>query len=205
MEVSCAIQSRRSVKIFDPYHRMCEEEVRRLMEHAMLSPTAFNLQHWRFVRVVDPVLRQQIRSVAWDQPQVTDAALLLILCMDLEAWTRNPAVRLRNAPAQVRERMLSIIYEYYANNEQSQRDEGTRSCSMAAMGLMLMAKNMGYDSCPMVGFDYDKVARLIHLPDDHAICMMLAIGKRLRDPWPRLGQLFLEEVLITNRFSDAIP
>lgn len=200
MEVSCAIQSRRAVKIFDPYHCISEEDVRRLMEHAILSPTAFNLQHWRFVRVVDPVLRQQIRSVAGDQSQVTDAALLLIICMNLKAWTHNPAVHLSNTPAQVRERMISIIYEHYADNEQSQRDEGIRSCSMAAMALMLMAKEMGYDSCPMVGFDYDRVARSIDLPADHAICMMLAIGKRLRDPWPRLGQLSLEEVLIIDRF-----
>ena len=53
MHVSEAIVARRAVKWFDPEHRMPEETFRRLMEHALLAPTAFNIQNWRFVRVTD--------------------------------------------------------------------------------------------------------------------------------------------------------
>ena len=52
----------------------------------MLAPLAFNIQHWRFVLVQDPELHKQVRAVAWDQAQVTDASLLIILCADLKAW-----------------------------------------------------------------------------------------------------------------------
>ena len=45
---------------------------------------------------------------------------------------------------------------------------------------MLAAKEMGYDSCPMIGFDIDKVAELINLPDDYVMGPMVAIGKRLK-------------------------
>ncbi len=76
-----------------------------------------------------------------------------------------------------------------------------RSCGIAAQTLMLAAKSLGYDSCPMDGFDFDKVAELIHLPDDHVITMFVAIGKVTKQPWTRPGQLAIEDVVIPNTFS----
>lgn len=73
MRVSEAIATRRAIKQFDPEHQLSEADQDRLIELAMQSPTAFNLQHWRFVVVRDPARRQAIREVAWDQAQVTDA------------------------------------------------------------------------------------------------------------------------------------
>jgi hypothetical protein len=52
----------------------------------------------------------------------------------------------------------------------------------------------------MDGFDFDAVGRIIGLPADHAIAFMIAIGKGTRAPWPKPGQLPLEEVLVENRF-----
>jgi hypothetical protein len=53
----------------------------------------------------------------------------------------------------------------------------------------------------MDGFDFEKVAKLIQLPDDHVLAMFVAIGKGIKAPWPRGGQLALEEVVIKNRFA----
>lgn len=200
ISVSAALRQRRSIKGFDPAHRMSEAEFAHLMDHALLSPTAFNIQHWRFVRVRDPKLRRAIRKAAWDQAQVTDASELLILCWDMKAWEKDPQRYWRDTPQAVRDALLSAIDRYYRDNPQAQRDEGLRSCSIAAMTIMLLAKEMGYDSCPMDGFDFDQVGALIGLPADHAIALMIAIGKKTREPWPRAGQLPLAEVLYTDRF-----
>ena len=56
ISVTQAITSRRSIKHFDTTHKLTEPEIAKLMALAMLSPTAFNIQHWRFVLVTDPVL-----------------------------------------------------------------------------------------------------------------------------------------------------
>ena len=200
MNVKEAIVSRRSVKHYDPEHQMTDAEVRELMEHAILSPTAFNIQHWRFVHVKNKDIRQQIREASWNQSQVTDASTLLVLCADLNAWEKEPQRYWRNAPQQVQDMMLPTIENFYTNHHQGQRDESIRSAGMAAMNIMLMAKEMGYDSCPMDGFDFDKVARLINLPHDHIIVMMITIGKKLQDARPRSGQLPLEDVFFTDQF-----
>jgi len=200
MEVSQAIELRRSVKAYDPDHRMSEAEIDKLMSLAVLSPTAFNIQNWRFVLVRDPELRRQIRAVAWDQAQVTDASLLVVLAADLKAWEKEPARYWRNAPQPVQDYLVSAIGQYYAGREQVQRDEAMRSCGIAAMTLMLAAQEMGYASNPMDGFDFDAVGKLINLPQDHAIAMFVAIGKGVKEAMPRGGQLALNEVVVTDRF-----
>ena len=196
-----AIRARRAVKNYDPIYRITGEEVKELLSLALLSPTAFNIQHWRFVVVDEPALRQQIRQVAWNQAQVTDASLLVILCADLKAWEKSPDRYWRNAPAEVQEFVLPAIDRYYRGQEQIQRDEAMRSCGIAAQTLMLAAKSLGYDSCPMDGFDYAAVGRLIRLPQDHVIALFVSIGKRTQDALPRPGQLLLDEVVINNRFG----
>ena len=201
MKVSEAIAARRAVKAFDPEHRMTDAEIDRLMELAMLAPTAFNLQNWRFVLVTDPELRQRIKAAAWDQAQVTDASILVILTADLKAWEKAPQRYWRLAVKPLQDFMVPAIDQYYRGREQVQRDEAMRSCGIAAMSLMLAAKEMGYDSGPMDGFDFDAVGKLISLPQDHVIAMFVVIGKGIKEPWPRGGQLPLGEVVVQNRFG----
>ena len=200
MNTKQAIETRRAVKNFDADHTLTPEEVNELLSLAILSPTAFNIQNWRFVVVTDAELKKQIRQVSWDQAQVTDASLFIVLCADLKAWEKMPERYWVNTPKEVQEFMLPAIDAYYRGKDQVQRDEAMRSCGIAAQTLMLAAKSMGYESCPMDGFDFDKVAELIDLPDDHVIAMFVAIGKGIEEPWPRGGQLDLNEVVVQNKF-----
>ena len=195
-----AINQRRAVKQFDPNHQMSKAEIDQLFSLAILSPTAFNIQNWRFVLVQNPELRRSIRSVSWNQSQVTDASLLVILCADIKSWEKEPGRYWRNASQETQDFLLPAIDNYYRGLEQVQRDEAMRSCGMAAQTLMLTAKAMGYDSCPMDGFDFAAVGNLINVPEDHVIALFVAIGKALSPAHPRGGQLALSEVLIYDKF-----
>jgi nitroreductase len=200
MNILEAIQARRAIKYYDPEHRMSAEEERQLLELAMLSPTAFNIQNWRFVVVRDKEIRKQIRAVAWDQAQVTDSSLLIVLCGNLNSWEEDPANYWRNAPKPVQDFLVPAIEQYYKGKPEVQRDEVMRSCGMAGQTLMLAAKAMGYDSCPMDGFDYGAVGKILNLPAAHVISFMVAIGKKTQDSWPRPGQLSYDEVVIEDKF-----
>ncbi len=200
ISVTQAIVSRRSIKHFDPAHKLSEQEIAKLMSLAMLSPTAFNVQHWRFVLVTDPVLRQQIRTVSWNQAQVEEASLLIVLTADLQAWAKQPQRYWANAPQVVQDHLIPAIGHYYENNERAQRDEAMRSCGIAAQTIMLAAKEMGYDTCPMDGFDFDAVAKLLNLPADHTPAMFVVVGKALKEAQPRAGQLPMDEVVIYNKY-----
>jgi len=201
MDIKQAIVERRAVKHYDPNHKMTEQEIRELMEHAILSPTSFNIQHWRFIQVEDEAKRKQIEEVSWHQKQITESSLLLILAADLNAWEKQPERYWQHAPQAAQDVLLPMIENYYTNHHQAQRDECLRSTGIAGMNVMLMAKGMGYDSCPMVGFDFDQVAKIINLPHDHIITMMITIGKALKPANPRSGQLPLDEVFIKDSFK----
>ncbi len=195
-----AIRERRSVKHYDPNRKLSDEEIEKLMSLAVLSPTSFNMQNWRFVLVKDPEIRKKICAASWDQDQVTDSSLLLVLCADLKSWKKNPAQYWKDAPKEAQDFLVPAMGMFYEGKDQLQRDEAMRSCGIAAQTLMLAAKSMGYDSNPMIGFDPEKVAELINLPEDHVISMMLVVGKQIKPAMPRGGQLPLDKIVFTDKF-----
>tara|TARA_B100001248_G_C27307242_1_gene420089 strand:+ start:53 stop:658 length:606 start_codon:yes stop_codon:yes gene_type:complete len=200
METITAIKERRSVKHYDPTHEMSEAEINALLELALLSPTSFNMQHWRFVVVTDTEKLAAIQAAAWNQAQVTEASITILLCAKLNAH-EDAGRYWVHAPQSVQDILVPMISTFYQNNAQLRRDEAMRSIGIVAQTLMLTAKSMGYDSCPMIGFDPEKVAEIIDLPENHVIGMMLTVGKALKDANVRSGQLPYDEVVFRNGFS----
>ena len=200
MDTLEAIQSRRSIKNFDSSHVMPEEIVKKLFSSVILSPTSFNIQHWRFVLVKDKEMREKIKIASFNQPKVTDASLLVVICGDIQAWQKDPERYWKNASEDDRNNLLPMIKAFYNGRKDMQRDEAIRSCGIAAQTLMLAAKSLGYDSAPMIGFDQTEVGKIINLPDDHLIAMMICIGKAKDPPLPRGGQLDYNQVVIEDKF-----
>jgi nitroreductase len=199
MDTTTAIHQRRSVKHYDPNHQMSDAEVQSLMELALLSPTSFNMQNWRFVVVTDQAKKDAIRAAAWDQAQVSEASILIVLCANLHAYENGERYWV-NTPQPVQDVIVPMIGSFYKDNEGLQRDEAMRSIGIASQTLMLTAKSMGYDSCPMIGFDQTKVAEIIKLPEHHVIGMILPVGKALKEANARGGQLNYDEVVFTDEF-----
>ncbi|ACB52116.1 probable nitroreductase [Crocosphaera subtropica ATCC 51142] len=201
MDTFKAIYERRSVKGFDPNYKITPEEEQKLLEATIQSPTSFNIQHWRFVVLRDPDLRQKIRKeFGNDQAQMTDASLLILFTADTKAWKKEPQRYWQNAPQDVADLLVNWMGPFHQGREWLQRDEAQRSIGMAMQTLMLAAKAMGYDSCPMIGFDIEQVSKLINLPNDFVIGPMVAIGKKAKEPWPKPGQLPLNDLIVENQF-----
>jgi nitroreductase len=200
MELFDAIYQRRAIKAFDPEHIVSKDDEKKLFEAAIQAPTSFNIQHWRFVVVRDKALRAEMRKLGNDQAQITDSSLLVIMTADTKAWQKEPARYWTQAPKEVADLLVGWMGPFHDGRDWLQRDEAQRSIGMAMQTLMLAAKGIGLDSCPMIGFDIEAVAKLINLPADHVMGPMVAIGKGTKAPWPKPGQLSLEEVLVNNTF-----
>ena len=168
--------------------------------HAMLSPTSYNQQNWRFVTITEQSIEDKISKAARDQPQPSDGSLVIILCGNMDAWKEGPLRYWRNHPSEKQETVKNALQRKYADNSQNRRDEAIRSCGMAAQTIMLAARQMGLDSCPMSGFEYDELAKVINLPENHLIVLMIVVGKAAEPAKPRGGQLSLDEIVFENRF-----
>ena len=200
MSTDTSIPVRRVVKHFDSAHKITKKTRNKLLSTGLLFPSSFNIQNWHFVVVDDPEQRKRIREVSWDQPPVTEASMLIILCTDLQAWRKEALRCWLTAQQSFDAFFVPSSRSTYSGLDQMQRDEVMRSCGIVAQTLMLAAQAMGYDSCPMDGFDEDVVGDLINLPEDHAVCMLLAIGKGIGDLHPLQMELPIEEVVINDRF-----
>ena len=200
MDTFDAIKTRRAIKKFDSSYKMSSEDIKSLMELTVLSPTSYNQQNWRFVYVTDQAIKEKISKAARNQAQPKDGSLVIVLCGNLNAWKEDPLRYWKNNTLEKQELVKNSLARKYENNSENRRDEAMRSCGFAAQTIMLAARQMGLDSCPMVGFEYDELAEIINLPKDHMIVMMVVVGKKSEDAAQRGGQLPLNEVFFENSF-----
>lgn len=122
------------------------------------------------------------------------------MCADIKAWDDNPARYWVDAPQQAKDNLVPMIKPFYEGDEQKQRDEAMRSVGIAAQTLMLSATALGYDLCPMIGFDPDAVAKIIDLPENYAIGMIVALGKAAKPAWQKPGYIDDSEVFFEDGF-----
>lgn len=200
MDTLTAIRERRSIKKYDPNHKMTDTEIKDLMEAALLSPTSFNMQNWRFVVVKDQEIQDKLKAASFNQAQISDGSIVVVICGDLKASEKDPQRYWRNTPESVQKQIVPMIGGFYNNKPQLQRDEVMRSSGFAGQNIMLAAKAMGYDTCPMIGFDPEKVAEIINLPEDYILSFMIVVGKAIAPANPRAGQLDFSEVVSFNTF-----
>ena len=201
MDTFDAIKTRRAIKKFDNTYKMSPEQVKSLMELTILSPTSYNQQNWRFVTITDQAVKEKIHVAARNQAQPLDGSLVILLCGNMDAWKDDPMRYWKNHPLEKQELVRDAMHKKYSESPQYRRDEAMRSCGFAAQTIMLAAKQMGLDSCPMVGFEYDEIAKIINLPDEHIIVMMIVVGKAASPAAERGGQLSLDKVVFENKFN----
>tara|TARA_B110000305_G_C19249963_1_gene544247 strand:+ start:241 stop:846 length:606 start_codon:yes stop_codon:yes gene_type:complete len=195
------IETRRSIKHYDSAHVMPEADLKELIRLTKLAPSSFNMQNYRLVVVQDKALRQKIQEAAWNQPLVTEASVLFIMCADAKAHETDPAKYWGHAPQEIQDILGPMIKPFYEGKDQLIRDEAIRSTGLAGMTLMLAARGLGYDSCPMIGFDPDAVSKLINLPADHIISYMIPVGKQAQPAWDRGDRLADSENVIFDKFA----
>ncbi len=160
---------RYATKQFDPARKIAAEHWKTLEEAMTLAPSSYGLQPWAFVVVTDPKVREKLRAVSWNQPQITDASHLVVFCAkanlaraDVERYIdRIAQVRAvpKDALAGFRDMMLGTVEAPGANHlHWNQRQV------YIALGFFLSAAAMlGIDACPMEGFDAAKYNEILGL------------------------------------------
>ncbi|MBM7645928.1 putative NAD(P)H nitroreductase [Scopulibacillus daqui] len=181
MEFLSLANERRSVKKYDKDYKMTKEEIEKIIETAALSPSAWNLQQWHFLIVTEEDKKEQLKKDAWGQPKVSDASASIVVLGDLNAYQRADEVaddwiEKGYMPEEGKAGLVDTVHQFY-QDDQIKRDEAIRGASLAAMTLMHAAKNMGYETCPMIGFDPEAIRKDFKVPDHLIPVMMITLGK----------------------------
>ncbi|PGX23283.1 nitroreductase family protein [Priestia megaterium] len=204
MEFNQLIQARHSVNQFDPNGTISREELESIIEAATLAPSSYNLQHWRFLVVDDKDKKLKLKSAAYDQQKIEDAAAAIVVLGNLKA--HEDAQRIADdlsekgyLPEQYKENVINQINGLYSN-ESMQRDEAIRGSSLAAMTLMLAAKDKGFGTCPMIGFDPARVQEEFNIPENLIPVMIITIGPENDPKAPRKFRFEAQEITTYNGF-----
>lgn len=197
-----AIACRRATRRFDPGRPISDDLLRRILHLATLAPSGYNLQPWRFVVVRDRRNRERLRACAFNQPKVTEAQVVVIVLgyhhphrVDLAAMVaRMQALGAidGDSAAEWRARAGRKL-----ENLADRPLWATRSAMLAAATLMIAAESLGVASAPMEGFEPEKVREAFSVPDDHTVCLLIALGYAAEEkPFPGrfgLGHVCYEE------------
>ena len=206
MNVQDALAARISANKFDTHDVMTADAVQALIAAAMEAPSAFNIQHARFLMVRDADARAALQQVANGQHKVREAAATVVVLGDLRGAECLPLIAGRAREAGLLDAAGAAGFAAagqasYEGNPAFARDEAIRSASMAAMALMLAATERGLASGPMIGFDPEALRREFNIDARYLPVMLIAVGRAAPGNWPRKPRLRVNEVLV----DDARP
>lgn len=200
VSIEQAIASRISADRFEPGRPLADETLAALVAQASLSPSAYNLQNWRFIAVRTPEAKARLMAAAYGQQKVADASAAFIVCGTLAAHARlaqvlQPSVEGGLMSQRTADAWVAQAHAAHAHDLQLQRDEAVRSASLAAMTLMLSAQGLGLASCPMVGFDAQALADGFGLEASELPVMLVAVGHAAGTPRPQKARRPLQDIL----------
>ena len=159
------LNKRTSVERFDSATPISVQEIKELISEACQAPSAFNIQHWRFIAVTDERIREKLKgtTIAPNQERVASAPLIFLILGDLDGHKRLESILDETVHAGLLSREVADVWlpmanGMYGSDPRLARDEAIRSGSLAAMTLMLAVGNRGYVSCP-IGFNPVQVMR----------------------------------------------
>jgi len=200
MDVRQALTERRSIKGYDPEYEIDDATLSELFEQVALSPSSFNLQHWRFVVVRDQARKEELRKAAMNQPQVAQASAVVIVCAKLNAHEDVETIYAAELE-RAKKGLIPMILGSYADNPDAQRDEAIRSAGLASMALMTAAHAMGLATGPMIGFIPAEVSQLVDLEENLVPAMLIVLGKQKGDAPPRGMRHPLGEIVRLESFT----
>lgn len=200
-EILAAYEYRHAAKIFDSTRKISEEDFRFILETGRLSPSSFGFEPWKFVVVQSPEIRGKLLPYAWGaQKQLPTAShFMLILSRtprDFRAdseYIQSMMREVQNLPPEVAEGKGKAFDTFLksdfglAGNERAMFEWGARQTYLALGNMMTAAAMIGIDSCPIEGFEKEKIEQVlieegIMDPEHFGIACMAAFGYRLNEP-----------------------
>jgi putative NAD(P)H nitroreductase len=183
MEFTKLIDKRRSANNFIDGVVMTEEDIRPILEDVKLAPSAFNLQHTEYIVVLDQELKERVREAAYGQYKVHSASGVILVLGDKEAYKQTAHISQGMVDLGIitnfeLEGLIDDNAKFYEERgDEFKKEDAIRNASLSAMLFMLAAKNRGWDTCPMIGFDQQQMRALFNVPATHEIVLMMTIGK----------------------------
>ena len=184
MESVNLIKERRSINFFNAGFELTQEKLKELLDLANLAPSSMNMQPWRVIAVKSPDRKKVLREIAFNQPKVEEASVVLIIIADPALLEKNMDAVLSNwaelgyIKEEAKEKSKSsALYLYSEADSTIRKIWAVKNASLFAMSIMFAAKALGLESHPMDGFDEEKVKKEFGIEESCKVPMLIALGQ----------------------------
>lgn len=200
-EILDAFRFRHATKEFDPSKKISDEDFRFILETGRLSPSSFGMEPWRFLVIQNEQLRDKIKNSSWGAAgKLPDASHFVIILARTHLDTRHDAAYLKeqfkDVPEERLSQLLGMIEEFQKHDfklldqKRFLDDWAMKQTYIPLANMMTAAAQIGIDSCPIEGFNIEKINHLLDeeglLENGHfTISVMVAFGYRKKDPRPK--------------------
>ncbi|MGD6961465.1 NAD(P)H-dependent oxidoreductase [Fictibacillus phosphorivorans] len=206
-EILEAFQFRHATKEFDPEKKISDEDFEFILETGRLSPSSFGFEPWRFVVIQDQELREQLKPVAWGaQKQLPTASHYVVMLartaedmMYDSEYIEHIKKDVKNLPKEAYD-AISGFYKTFLEsdfkllgNDRAMVDWAAKQVYIALGNMMTAAAQIGIDSCPIEGFDQEKVQAILEKEGvlqggNFEVAVMVGFGYRVNEPRPKVRQ-----------------
>ena len=198
-----AMDFRHACKVFDDTKKINDEEMHYILEAGRTSPSSFGMEGWKFLVITNEDLKAKLRPFCWDQVQVTSCSHLVIVLAAIDSVkVESGEVEKRFRRREMPQESLDFYMDIYAKHLEKtlSTDENiyhwTSKQSYIALGnMMTAAAYIGIDSCPIEGFEKEKLELVLGIDTNkYQLSVLVPFGYRLNEQSTQL-RLSFEDIV----------
>ena len=198
MQFKDIVMQRYAVKKFDG-RLIDEDKISELLELVRFAPSALNLQPWKIKVIRDKKVKEQLRQASNDQAQITTCSHLLVFCADTDydglIRRLEALMKKHGAPLEMQKMVIGMASGFVAKMSAEQKFAWSQAQTYLALGNALNgAKALGFESCPMGGFDPKEYSRILKIPAHLVPVMLCPVGYAADKPMPK-ARFALDEII----------
>jgi nitroreductase len=192
-----AMDFRHACKIFDETKKISDEDMNYILEAARKSPSSFGMEPWKFLVITNEELKAKLRPVCWNQIQITSCSHLVVILAAIDDVKPEFGVverkfRRREMPQEKLDMYLGLYSSHLKNTLSSDENilAWTAKQTYIALGNMMSAAAIkGIDSCPIEGFEKEKVEEILALDTKkYQLSVIVPFGYRINEQSTQLRE-----------------
>jgi len=190
MQFKDSVMQRYATKKFDG-KKISGDKISELLELVRFAPSALNLQPWKIKIVTDQIVKAQLLAASNNQQQVTTCSHLLVFCADSDydglIRRLDTLMQKNGVPGDMKNMVIGMAREFTGKMSMEQKRAWSQAQTYLALGNALNgAKALGFDSCPMGGFDPAEYSRILDIPANLVPVMLCPVGYAADKPLPKI-------------------
>lgn len=172
-------EKRRSIKHFDKEREIDDTVLRKIIDLAVLSPSAYNFQPWNILAVKSDKSKKKLYELAGKQQKILDASATFIMIGDRNGYnTHNPVwsdIREKLGEEKMN-KILGANEKLYGSTEERKIKFGEVNTGLFAMSIMYAAEYYGLNSHPVGGINFEGIKKDFNIEDEKEVVMLICLG-----------------------------